>query len=107
MAWPVLHGPPPREKALRSPRWRRRAPREPRSTTLNSPGRRRRHVASSDARELHARSAAASEAVPSIPDRRRLPYDTGVAKRMPMAAATASEKAHPNTHTPNARAVLL
>jgi hypothetical protein len=35
------------------------------------------------------------------------PYDTGVAKRMPMAAATASDNAHPNTHTPSARAVLL
>ena len=35
------------------------------------------------------------------------PYDTGVAKRMPMAAATASDNAHPITHTPSARAVLL
>ena len=36
-----------------------------------------------------------------------VPYDTGVAKRMPMPAATASDNAHPNTHTPIARAVLL
>jgi len=38
---------------------------------------------------------------------RRLRYDTGVAKRVPMVAAIASENAHPNTHTPIARAVLL
>ena len=38
---------------------------------------------------------------------RRPPHDTGDAKRMPMAAATASENAHPNTHTPRARAVLV
>jgi len=45
--------------------------------------------------------------LPALCARIPSPYDTGVAKRMPMAAATASDNAHPKTHTPIARAVLL